>query len=227
MRSAIIGAFFADKPQAWREFVRASSQLTHRSWQAETAALAVAEIVSLILTRQQPPPNSDVLSTLQRLSPEEEWQKLIAEIGEALGANESVAEFASRLSLENGVTGYALHVVAVAAYVWMIHRADFRSAMTEALNCGGDTDTVGAILGALCGASGGVECIPKEWLDGLWEWPRSAEFMRNLANRLAKQKESTEPLGAVGYFWPGVIPRNILFLAVVLLHGFRRLLPPY
>jgi hypothetical protein len=28
-------------------------------------------------------------------------------------------------------------------------------------------------------------------------------------------------------FWPGVIPRNMLFLLIVLLHGFRRLLPPY
>jgi hypothetical protein len=29
------------------------------------------------------------------------------------------------------------------------------------------------------------------------------------------------------YFWPGLLPRNLLFLLVVLLHGFRRLLPPY
>src|SRR4051812_41680587 len=41
MRSAIIGAFFAEQPEQRREFVRAASQLTHRGWQAETAALAV------------------------------------------------------------------------------------------------------------------------------------------------------------------------------------------
>jgi hypothetical protein len=28
-------------------------------------------------------------------------------------------------------------------------------------------------------------------------------------------------------FWPGLLPRNLLFLAAVLAHGFRRLLPPY
>ena len=42
MRSTIIGAFFADDPQKRRDFVLASSRLTHRGWQAETAALAIA-----------------------------------------------------------------------------------------------------------------------------------------------------------------------------------------
>jgi len=31
----------------------------------------------------------------------------------------------------------------------------------------------------------------------------------------------------VRYFWPAVLPRNLLFLIVVLLHGLRRLAPPY
>jgi hypothetical protein len=31
----------------------------------------------------------------------------------------------------------------------------------------------------------------------------------------------------VRYFWPAVIPRNLILLLVVLLHGLRRLLPPY
>ena len=33
--------------------------------------------------------------------------------------------------------------------------------------------------------------------------------------------------GLVILFWPGLIPRNLFFLSVVLAHGFRRLLPPY
>ena len=28
-------------------------------------------------------------------------------------------------------------------------------------------------------------------------------------------------------FWPAFVPRNLLFLAVILFHGFRRLLPPH
>ena len=42
MRSAILGAVFAREPERRREFVRASSRLTHLDPRAETAALAVA-----------------------------------------------------------------------------------------------------------------------------------------------------------------------------------------
>ena len=49
MRSAVLGAYFADEPERRREFVLASSRLTHRGWQAETAALAVAESVALTM----------------------------------------------------------------------------------------------------------------------------------------------------------------------------------
>ncbi len=37
-------------------------------------------------------------------------------------------------------------------------------------------------------------------------------------------KEDGRP---IRLFWPGIIPRNVLFLAVVLMHGFRRMFPPY
>ncbi len=33
--------------------------------------------------------------------------------------------------------------------------------------CSGDTDTVGAIVGALAGASAGRQLIPAEWLNGI------------------------------------------------------------
>jgi hypothetical protein len=36
-----------------------------------------------------------------------------------------------------------------------------------------------------------------------------------------------QPRPALRLFWPGLIPRNLFFLAIVFLHGFRRLLPPY
>ena len=54
--------------------------------------------------------------------------------------------------------------------------------------------------------------------------------VKRLAERLARQfpvAGEAVRQGPVPLFWPGLIPRNLLFLAVVLGHGFRRLLPPY
>jgi hypothetical protein len=43
----------------------------------------------------------------------------------------------------------------------------FEEALSEVVNLGGDTDTAGAILGAMAGAYYGVDAIPQRWLDGL------------------------------------------------------------
>lgn len=131
------------------------------------------------------------------------------------------------LGLKRAVSGYSLHVVPVALYAWLHHAGDFRTALISVLECGGDTDTAGAILGALAGTSGSKRSIPTERLNGLWDWPRSRSFVEKIATRLAKQKWSAHASGPVHFFWPGIIPRNFLFFAVVLVHGLRRLLPPY
>ncbi|MBI4668238.1 MAG: ADP-ribosylglycohydrolase family protein [Elusimicrobia bacterium] len=92
---------------------------------------------------------------------------------------------------------------------------------------GGDTDTTGAIFGALCGAATGAQGIPAEWLRGICDYPRSIGWVRELARRLhaaAVKKDMTAPLPLA---WPWVPARNAFFLAVVLGHGLRRLLPPY
>ena len=227
MRSAIIGAYFAKDEARRREFVSASSRLTHRGWQAETAALAVAECVALTTRQASQPGVSDVLATLGDLSAEAEWQSILSKIESGLSTRSSVAEFVRTMGLERGVSGYSLHVVPVAVYAWLRHPHDFRATLTAALNCGGDTDTVGAVLGAMTGAGVGRNEIPVEWRDAIWEWPRSVAFMERVAARLAEQAASRDALGPVGYFWPALIMRNLLFLAVVLAHGFRRLAPPY
>lgn len=155
MRSAIIGAYFADDPERRRAFVLASSRLTHHSWQAETAALAVAECVALAVLTGQPPEVDQVLRCLRRLSDYGEWQELLRRVESSIGENQSIAEFVRTLGMNRGVTGYSLHVVPVAIYAWLRHPGDFRQALISALNCGGDTDTVGAIAGAMIGAGVG------------------------------------------------------------------------
>jgi ADP-ribosyl-[dinitrogen reductase] hydrolase len=224
MRSAVIGVYFAENTEKRKEFVLASSRLTHRSWQAETAALAVAECSALAVTTNGWPDSSSVMPILKKLSSEPEWQQVLSEMETSLNSQQSVAEFARRMGLERGVSGYSLHVVPVAIYAWLLHPADFRVALTSALDCGGDTDTVGAIVGALAGTSGGKNCIPNEWLDSIWEWPRSQAVVGRIADRLSSQGASGQRMGTVHYFWPAQIFRNLLFFITVLVHGFYRII---
>ena len=189
--------------------------------------MAVAESAAWQVSTGNGFETNSLLEKLRGLTNEKEWQDRLSKIESSLARQDDVSDFVRKLGLERGVTGYALNVVPVALYSWLRHRGDFRAAMVAALNCGGDTDTVGAIVGALCGARNGAKDIPKDWIDALAEWPRSTAFIRRVGERMAEQTLSPKPMGEVQYFWPGILLRNIVFLMVVLVHGLRRLLPPY
>ena len=124
---------------------------------------------------------------------------------------------------EGRVGGYMYHTVPICLFCWLRSPADYRTAVESIISLGGDTDTTAAIVGALVGATAGVEAIPREWLDGLTEFPRSVHWMRNLTERLA----SPDDVQPARLFWPALLPRNIVFLLAVLAHGVRRIFPPW
>jgi len=95
------------------------------------------------------------------------------------------------------------------------------------LDCGGDTDTTGAIAGALMGASMGREAIPQQWVEVICDQPRSVWVLTQVGQSLAEQKITGKIQGSVTYLWPLLAIRNAGFIRLVLLHGCRRLLPPY
>jgi ADP-ribosyl-[dinitrogen reductase] hydrolase len=129
---------------------------------------------------------------------------------------------------KSGVGGYMYHTVPVAVYAWARHWKDFGAAISSVIRCGGDTDTVAAIAGALVGAGVGEAGIPSEWTDGIMDWPNSPSRLRRIADALAELRSTGEkPSNMIGTGGLAVIPRNLLFLCIVLFHGFRRLLPPY
>ncbi|MBI3410613.1 MAG: ADP-ribosylglycohydrolase family protein [Planctomycetes bacterium] len=138
----------------------------------------------------------------------------------------SAEGLADSLGLRKGITGYIYHTVPAVLYCWLRYPGDFRRAVEEIIDLSGDSDTTAALVGALVGATSGIGGIPADWLDRIVEWPRSVGWMKRIAKRLAAHSESNSP-GPQGIFWPGLALRNLVFLAVVLVHGFRRLLPPY
>jgi ADP-ribosyl-[dinitrogen reductase] hydrolase len=220
MRSAVIGAAFAEDEANRRRFVSASTRLTHTDPRAETAALAVAEAAAWAVRGESPETFQVRLSTL---SGDVEWLRLCEQFAEGLSGGQSVRTFAGGLGLKSAVTGYAFHTVPVALYAWLRHRGDYRETIQNIVRCGGDTDTTAAIAGSLAGCDIGCEGIPGEWLNNFNDWPRSKNWLRCVALQLA-ESDSQQP---VRLFWPGLVPRNLVFLAAVLVHGLRRMFPPY
>jgi ADP-ribosylglycohydrolase len=229
MRSAIIGAAVSD-PTRLRDFVRASARMTHTDPKAEFGAVAVA--LAARMASEGTAINAQAFeSRLCDLMPDEGAQELfalVAKVTASVTRHESTEQFADSLGLQRGVSGYVYHTVPVVLHAWLTNPTDFAAAVSSVIRCGGDTDTTAAIVGGIVGCSVGREGIPAPWIAGLRDWPRSIEWMSDLSQRLTESRR----LGSAPRHVPrlpawGLVLRNLGFLAVVLSHGFRRLLPPY
>jgi ADP-ribosylglycohydrolase len=222
MRAAIIGAYAGADVDAIAELSRASARVTHTGTRAREGAMVVALAAGHAITAGPAVSVERILAAAASLVEGRELAAAIEHMAPHLARGADPAEYAASLGLRCGVSGYINHTVPVALYCWLRWPSDFRSAVEAAVMLGGDTDTVAAIVGGLVGATAGEAAIPLEWLDGLVDWPRSVPWMRRLAVRLADRTAGPQRL-----FWPALPLRNALFLLVVMLHGFRRLLPPY
>ena len=232
MRAAILGVCLDDIDQL-KAYVRASTRLTHTDPRAERGALLVALAASL--GARLGPERTTANQILPELKSamhdsDAELEQFLAIMEDHLGRGDTPDQFANALGQTRGVSGYIYHTVPVALYCWLRWPGDVRRTVESAINLGGDTDTTGAIAGALAGATAGAGAIPVDWLNGLMEWPRSVAWMRRLSEQLMKcieQVGDPKNPGRVSLFWPGLIPRNLFFLVLVLVHVLRRLLPPY
>lgn len=228
MRVALLGVCFADDREQLLEFAIAQAGLTHTDPRGVQGAVVIA-LAAAHAARGIPADRTAIFDDLRHVVTDTELIERLEIADSYLDEDRSASEFAAALGLERGVSGYANSTVPICIFCWMKWPDDFRRAVEEVICLGGDSDTTAAIVGALVGASVGEAGIPAEWLYGVCEWPRSISWMRGLGERLAEQVESdfSQQANAKPLFWPALAIRNLLFLIVVLLHGFRRLLPPY
>ena len=223
MRAAILGAA-VDDLSLLKSLVRVSSRLTHTDPKAEHGAFAAAFAARTARHIELPQPEAffaQLRSHLSRL----DASALLVELDQvehSLRSGESTEEYSVRKFGGRGVSGYTLHTVPAVLHAWLSNPRDFRKAITSMIRCGGDADTTAAILGGILGAGLGAGGLPEELLSGLREWPRNLSWMKRLAK--ACEQHETPPRDRSVFF---LLPRNLLFLAVVLVYGVRRLLPPW
>jgi ADP-ribosylglycohydrolase len=216
MRAPILGAWF-DDPDELARFVAASTAITHRDPRAHAGAVAIA-LAAHHAVRARDIVAGDVLDAIRARIDDAELAAALDRVERALAR--TPAELANELGLARGVTGYVHHTVPICLHAWLRSPGDFRRAVGDVIALGGDSDTTGAIVGALAGASAGEQAIPPEWLR-IVDVPRSLAWIRRLA--VAASTRGVAPRA----WWPVVAIRNALVAAIVLATGVRRLLPPY
>lgn len=85
----------------------------------------------------------------------------------------------------------------------------FEQAVVTAVNLGGDTDTVGAMVGALAGARFGLTTIPQRWLDDL---RATGTLMERIDQVVACEAGEPKPdLIALETEWDALFDQRVLF----------------
>ena len=235
MRAAILGVTLQNLAQL-RQLIRRTSRVTHTDPKAEYGAYAIA--LAAHMSGKTPISQTiDAEDYLRVLSDElgdeaSECLNLVEQAINSAARNETVQTFADSIGQTKGVSGYVYHTVPIAIQAWLRYQNDFALAITETIYCGGDTDSTAAIVGGLLGSRVGREQLPKVWLDRLIEWPGTvawmdqlvAQFVETVSQSLESNDTTPQPIDLP--YW-GLLPRNLLFLSLVVMHALRRYLPPY
>lgn len=79
-----------------------------------------------------------------------------------------------------GNGGIASEAVPAALFAFLRSPYDLEESVVTAVNAGGDTDSIGAMAGAVSGAFNGTGAIPDRWLDGL----EGRDYLESVAYRL-------------------------------------------
>lgn len=113
-----------------------------------------------------------------RLAGPQEFLDALGWIEENLAA--SPEEAANHL----GTSARASCSVSSALWAVLSSPQDPETAIIRAVNLGGDTDTIGAMAGAVAGAYHGAEALPRRWTQALEEGDKGKGYVIELADRL-------------------------------------------
>lgn len=163
MRSAPIGAYFADDFDKVVAEARSSAEVTHAHPDGQTGAIAVALAAAWTVRRADTPrkPGTDLLKfVLERLPQTDTYYRLKRALDVPLHLSPQTAA----LRLGNGSQVIASDTVPFCLWCAARHPDNFQVAIWSTVGVYGDIDTNCAIVGGILGLSAGRDSIPDEWL---------------------------------------------------------------
>ena len=179
MRIAPIGVFYHDNPAMLREVAYKSSQITHAHQLGKEGAALQAYAIALV-TNLEPGlafDRGDFLAKLLSYVTDGVYQEKLNRIEALLSQPDG-----GRVIIELGNGIEAFNSVPTAIYSFLSQPHSFAQAILYAISLGGDTDTIGAMTGAISGAYLGFESIPSRWENKL----ENRLYIKELAKKLSR-----------------------------------------
>jgi poly(ADP-ribose) glycohydrolase ARH3 len=174
MRVAPVAVRYAGETEALAAAARDSARVTHAHPLAVDAAVVQAAAIGAALMGEAP------LDAALAAATTAELKGRLIKASRLLGGSPAPAEVAAALG--NQPMGH--ESVPAAIYSAAAHDS-VEAAITFAVRCGGDADTIGAMAGAIAAARAGATAIPPRWLEALEQGPKGRSHVDRLADQLA------------------------------------------
>ena len=177
MRVAPVGVFYHDNQEQLRSVAYGQSRITHVHELGMEGAAIQAYAVALAANAD---PSSELdshafLRKLKDFTHNEVYKRKLERVWSLLDETNKV-----RVAGELGNSVEAHNSVPTAVYCFLRNWGSFEESVLYAVSLGGDTDTIGAMAGAISGAYHGVEAIPEQWKNRL----ERGDHIEELAEKL-------------------------------------------
>ena len=176
MRVAPIACLYHDDLEELRRVVYEASDITHKHPLGKEGAFLQAAAIALAIRAE--PGRLDpqgFVEELEGLVEHDIYIEKLRTIRRFLSSRPTKRQAIEEL----GNTVEAFNSVPTAIYAFLAHD-QFTSALIYAVGLEGDSDTIGAMTGAIAGAYHGASAIPPRWLDQL----ENRAYIEHLAVRL-------------------------------------------
>jgi len=186
MRIAPIGCFYYSDLRAVAENAILSARITHNHPEGLAGAVAQATAVAIALEHGLSNDSIEAEDFVDRISAQvssidkgfAEALDGIISISQRLSphpTDDSAIEAIEAIGDRYGLSLKAIESVPAAIGAFVLTNS-FKEAVVLAVNLGGDTDTIGAMTGAVAGAYYGLDQIPQEWIDPLENRVKGREY---------------------------------------------------
>lgn len=210
-----------------RKWVEESTKTTHTHPQTIEGCQVLAQLADTCATtsygKLEP---SGVLGNLIDSCEEPILKEGLQRLLPFLEGNRSPSSVARHFEWHRGIRNHILPSTLMATYCCLRYPTDFNRAVQSAIGLGGDSESLGAIVGGLVGAHIGFDRIPKPLIKSLGGYPQSLGWIEEMSNRLSHWPHGMHDLS----FAPPLpsdpmmqFLRSLFSIALVLMHSVLRL----
>lgn len=179
MRSAPVGLYAFGRPSDLKIYALKTAEITHRHPIAIAGGLCTAQCVyNALFSNDLAEIINNINESTSKIS--SVFGKTLLLVPELVKACQKEPKKICKIYKTFGL-GYLAHEAsALALFCCFLHPDSYKDAVLEAVNLGGDADSVGCITGAIQGTRLGIHKIPTDWVHKVEQSPD----LMDIANKL-------------------------------------------